>query len=45
MKTIGVIIANHIKNLDWSARKAAFIEKAPEELVDEVLAKIDALIF
>jgi mRNA interferase MazF len=37
--------ADHIKNLDWSAREAVFIEKAPDELIDEVLAKIDALIF
>ncbi|MGL4622841.1 type II toxin-antitoxin system PemK/MazF family toxin [Chroococcidiopsis sp.] len=45
MKTTGVVIADHIKNLDWRARETVFIEKAPDELIDEVLAKIDALIF
>jgi mRNA interferase MazF len=45
MQTTGVVIADHIKNLDWRAREAVFIEKAPIELIDEVLAKIDALIF
>jgi mRNA interferase MazF len=45
MKTTGVVIADHIKNLDWRAREAVFIETAPDELIEEVLAKIDALIF
>lgn len=45
MKTTGAVIADHIKNLDWSATEAVFIEKAPDEVIDEVLAKIDVLIF
>lgn len=45
MKTTGVVIADHIKNLDWKAREAVFIEKAPDKLIDEMLARIDALIF
>lgn len=45
MKTVGVILADHIKSLDWNARNAVFIETAPDELLNEVRAKIEALIF
>lgn len=44
MLTTGVVLADHVKSLDWRARKARFIEHAPRELLDEVLAKIEALI-
>jgi mRNA interferase MazF len=44
LKTTGVVIADHIKSLDWKARGAKFLEHAPAELLDEVLAKIEALI-
>lgn len=45
METTGVVLADQIKNLDWRARALKFVEKAPDVLLDEVLAKIDALIF
>ncbi|MFO0968757.1 MAG: endoribonuclease MazF [Gemmataceae bacterium] len=35
--TTGVVLADHIKNLDWQARRARFREKAPAHLVQEVL--------
>ena len=44
MLTTGVVLADHVKSLDWRERKARFIEHAPRELLDEVLAKIEALI-
>lgn len=44
MLSTGVVLADHVKSLDWKARKARFIEHAPRELLDEVLAKIEALI-
>ncbi len=40
----GVILADHVKNLDWVERKATFITKAPESLVDEVTSIINTII-
>ncbi len=44
MKTSGVILSDQIKSLDWRARKILFVEKAEQDLVEEVQAKIEALI-
>jgi len=35
--TTGVVLADHIKNLDWRARNVAIREKLPEGFVREVL--------
>jgi mRNA interferase MazF len=37
LKTTGVVLADHIKSLDWRARKAEFHETIPESAVREVL--------
>jgi mRNA interferase MazF len=39
----GVILADHIKNLDWVVRKAKFVEKSPPEIYKKVLQKIITL--
>jgi mRNA interferase MazF len=39
-----VILADQIRALDWKARKAVFVEKAAPDLVEEVQARIEALI-
>jgi mRNA interferase MazF len=39
----GVVLADHLRSLDWRGRHAEFICKAPAELVDEVLARVQAL--
>jgi mRNA interferase MazF len=39
----GVVLADHLRSLDWRGRHAEFICKAPAELMDEVLAKVHAL--
>lgn len=39
MKTKGVILADHIKNLDWKIRMAQFIEKAPPSVLSEAIEK------
>ena len=39
----GVVLSDHIKSVDWKARQAERICKAPASLVDEVLARLDAL--
>jgi mRNA interferase MazF len=40
----GVILADQAKSLDWQARRVQFIEKLPDEIVDDVLAKLSALL-
>ncbi|MBY0528395.1 MAG: endoribonuclease MazF [Gemmataceae bacterium] len=37
IKTTGVVLADHIKSLDWRARKADFHEKVPDAVVREVV--------
>lgn len=41
----GVILADQLKCLDWKARKVRFVESASEEVIAEVQAKIQPLIF
>ncbi len=40
----GVVLADHLRSLDWRDRHAEFICKAPTELVDDVLARVQALL-
>jgi mRNA interferase MazF len=40
----GVVLADQIKSLDWRARKAKFISRAPEEVTADVLAKARTLL-
>jgi mRNA interferase MazF len=42
-RTTGVVLSDQIKNLDWSARGAQFVENCPE-LAAEVIGKIKALL-
>lgn len=42
--TQGVVLCNQPRVLDLQARKARFIEKLPEFIVDEVLAKLATVI-
>ncbi len=39
-KIDGVVLADQIKNLDWRARRVEFIEKAPQEILEEVKEKL-----
>jgi len=41
----GVILADQVRSLDWKARKAEFIAKAPKEILEEVLNLIHLLLF
>jgi len=43
-QTQGVVLCNQPRVLDLQARKARFIERAPEFIVAEVLAKLSTLI-
>lgn len=43
-KISGVVLSDHLKNLDWKLRKAKFIEKASKQVVEQCSMKISALI-
>ena len=43
-KTKGVILSDHVKNLDYTARKIKFIEKLPKSSLEAVLEKLSLLI-
>ena len=40
----GVILSDQIKSLDWRVRKAEFKASLPEEVINEVLAKLGTLL-
>jgi len=42
--TQGVVLCNQARVLDLQARKARFVERVPEFIIDEVLAKLLTLI-
>ena len=44
MKVKGAILSDHVKNLDWKARKAEFACKLPPENFNEVVKKLSTLI-
>jgi len=44
MQTQGVILCNQLRTLDLQARKGKFIEKAPQIVVDEMIAKVMTLL-
>lgn len=41
----GFVMCEHTKSLDFRARNLRLIERAPQELLDDVLAIIDASVF
>jgi mRNA interferase MazF len=40
----GVVLADHVKNLDWQARKVVFEAKAGADVVTEVRERLRALL-
>src|SRR5437868_14148366 len=40
----GVILADQIRNLDWNARRVAFIAKVPPATLAGVLSKLETLL-
>jgi mRNA interferase MazF len=44
MQTYGVILVDQIRGVDCSARTAVFVEKAPNQLIDEVIARLEPLL-
>ncbi len=43
LKTIGVVRCDQARALDFSARRARLLERAPPEIVEEVLARLAPL--
>lgn len=43
-KVSGAVLSDQIKSLDWNVRKAQKITSAPQNVLEEVLAKIHTLI-
>lgn len=44
LKTGGVILSDHVKNLDWKSRNVKFIEKAPVAIYMEAVEKLKVLL-
>lgn len=44
MKTKGVILADHVKSLDWRVREAKIVERVPGPVLTEVLEKLKLLV-
>lgn len=40
----GVILADQIKNLDWASRSARFLCRLPDEILQDVILKFQALL-
>jgi mRNA interferase MazF len=40
----GFVMAEQVKSIDYNARKARFVEKAPSQFVEDVVAVVDACI-
>lgn len=43
--TQGAVHCHQLKALDWRARKAKFKEKVPQVIVDDIGARIEAILF
>jgi len=40
----GVVLADHVKNLDWQARRVVFESKAPPDVITDVRERLRALL-
>ena len=43
MPVSGTILADQVKSLDWRVRRADFICKLPDTVIDEVIRKVGTL--
>jgi mRNA interferase MazF len=44
LKVAGVVLSDQVKSLDWKTRKAEFCDKVPEDVVLEILKKLETLL-
>ena len=40
----GVILADHVKSLDWQLREATFVSRLPDEILHSVLERLNTLL-
>lgn len=40
----GVVLADHVKNLDWRTRRAEYVGVVPESVVAEVVRRLELLL-
>jgi mRNA interferase MazF len=40
----GVVLADQVRSLDWRARNASLATRAPEAVVQDVLARLEPLV-
>ena len=40
----GVVLADQVRSLDWKARSAALVGRAPDPVVQDVLARLEPLV-
>jgi mRNA interferase MazF len=40
----GVVLSDQVKNLDWKARKAEYVFSLPEDVMNEILIRVRALL-
>ena len=40
----GVILADHLKSVDWKERRAEAVGRVPQEVLDEVLSRLSPLL-
>jgi mRNA interferase MazF len=43
-KILGAVLADHVKNLDWQARRVVFEAKAPADVVTDVRERLRVLL-
>jgi mRNA interferase MazF len=44
LSVAGAVLADQVKSLDWRARNADFVVALPRDVIDDVLAKVRALL-
>ena len=44
LEVTGVILSDQVKSLDWKARRAERIDRLPDEIILEVLLKLNTLL-
>jgi mRNA interferase ChpB len=43
--TLGAVHCHQLKSLDWRARKVRLKEKLQQPILDEVLSRVEAILF
>jgi mRNA interferase MazF len=44
LSTKGVVLIHHLRSVDWKTRGVKFVEEAPNEIIEEISAKLKPLI-